>query len=370
MNEKVLIIGGKFDGHTGQVLSSGNGWVQVQTTLGEVAKRAYELQVIGEGSSSVQNKLVKVVRAPAVKTESVPPQPIISNRPAVPIGRLRNQRERQNSITKDDIPIELPKSTQESIVGQKRSAPPQVVQVEKKVADSHSNGDRFTNNASNVTNTTTSRKYLKTDPFIVARRAYIEKFVAKQQQKIKSRPHISNWQYQMSSTIYSNASVIELNAAREFEESYCNVCCMEKWPGAKFCWNELCSISPIYYKLPREDNGPSMSPISPSRQSSSKDDQDIATSRSTKKIRNTSTNSIDESKKTSIYTFSEVQSNPVATFLREAPACILSSNTETYEEEIPYQSDVKEELLSCVDILDSLNNPVDSHERNIELSVA
>jgi hypothetical protein len=27
------------------------------------------------------------------------------------------------------------------------------------------------------------------------------------------------------------------------------VCALEKWPGAKFCWNESCPVSPVYFKL-------------------------------------------------------------------------------------------------------------------------
>jgi hypothetical protein len=32
-------------------------------------------------------------------------------------------------------------------------------------------------------------------------------------------------------------------------ESHCDVCSTEKWGNAKFCWNEGCPISPVYYKL-------------------------------------------------------------------------------------------------------------------------
>jgi hypothetical protein len=46
----VMVRGGKDDGLSGKVLRSGNGWVQVATKVGEFAKRAYDLYVIGEGS--------------------------------------------------------------------------------------------------------------------------------------------------------------------------------------------------------------------------------------------------------------------------------------------------------------------------------
>lgn len=33
------------------------------------------------------------------------------------------------------------------------------------------------------------------------------------------------------------------------DETFCEVCSFEQWPSSKFCWNERCPISPVYYKL-------------------------------------------------------------------------------------------------------------------------
>lgn len=52
VNQTVRIKGGRFAGYTGRVLRSGNGWVQLATSMGEVAKRAYELQLLPEGADA------------------------------------------------------------------------------------------------------------------------------------------------------------------------------------------------------------------------------------------------------------------------------------------------------------------------------
>ena len=41
-----MVKAGKYVGTTGTVLRSGNGWVQVQTDAGEIAKRAHELELL------------------------------------------------------------------------------------------------------------------------------------------------------------------------------------------------------------------------------------------------------------------------------------------------------------------------------------
>lgn len=45
----------KGTSRTGLVLKTGNGWVQVNTNTGEIAKRAYELQLVGSGNRSTDD---------------------------------------------------------------------------------------------------------------------------------------------------------------------------------------------------------------------------------------------------------------------------------------------------------------------------
>jgi len=52
----------------------------------------------------------------------------------------------------------------------------------------------------------------------------------------------------------------EKEAIHEFMSSCCQTCYSEKWDGAKFCWNENCMSSPIYYKRTGA-KGPSSEPV-------------------------------------------------------------------------------------------------------------
>ena len=104
----------------------------------------------------------------------------------------------------------------------------------------------------------------KVDQAVVeARRNYMTKFVQRQKQKLKNRPHLTDIRHGINasfSNYLSDSSVnfghcrdslaTELRCARLFDEhTFCEVCFLQKWPGGKFCWNELCSASPVYWKL-------------------------------------------------------------------------------------------------------------------------
>ena len=89
---------------------------------------------------------------------------------------------------------------------------------------------------------------LKSSAVIDGKRTFISKYVARHLQKIDGRPNLVDWKQQLDATLVNNA-LFERQAARMFEEAHCDVCSVEKWPGAKFCWNEGCPISPVYFKL-------------------------------------------------------------------------------------------------------------------------
>lgn len=89
---------------------------------------------------------------------------------------------------------------------------------------------------------------LKDPAFIEAKKSYITKYVNRQLQKINGRPNLVDWKQQIDVGIV-NCTVFERQTARMFEESHCEVCNLEKWSNAKFCWNESCPVSPVYFKL-------------------------------------------------------------------------------------------------------------------------
>jgi hypothetical protein len=51
-----MVVRVKGSSRTGTVLKTGNGWVQVNTSTGEIAKRAYELQVVSSGDRGSSNE--------------------------------------------------------------------------------------------------------------------------------------------------------------------------------------------------------------------------------------------------------------------------------------------------------------------------
>jgi hypothetical protein len=52
INKVVSVRVGKDEGLTGRILRSGNGWVQIATGTGEIAKRAYDLYIVGGADPS------------------------------------------------------------------------------------------------------------------------------------------------------------------------------------------------------------------------------------------------------------------------------------------------------------------------------
>ena len=89
---------------------------------------------------------------------------------------------------------------------------------------------------------------LKSTAFIDAKAHYTTKYVQRHSAKIATRPNLVDWKQQLDATLITDA-LFERQAARIFDETHCDVCSVDKWPNAKFCWNENCPISPVYYKL-------------------------------------------------------------------------------------------------------------------------
>ena len=68
-------------------------------------------------------------------------------------------------------------------------------------------------------------------------------------ENIQIRPNLTDWKQRIDTSLVHEIE-FESSIAQEFDETaYCEVCSLEKWCNAKFCWNESCPVSPIYYKL-------------------------------------------------------------------------------------------------------------------------
>lgn len=101
------------------------------------------------------------------------------------------------------------------------------------------NGDSANNGKKNPKISSTLRE---------TKRMLVQRYVDKQVEKVKDRPDLTYWLRQINGVCQD--SEFEYAEARPAFDNYCNVCYQEKWLGAKFCWNEMCSISSVYWKHP------------------------------------------------------------------------------------------------------------------------
>eukprot|EP01031_Cornospumella_fuschlensis_P024378 gene24378-29472_t len=227
VGQRVVVTGGRYVGLVGTVKSSGNGWVQLDTPQGEIAKRAYELQVadsaIGDGqaggvASAVGMSERKRARDHLGETRSEASG--AEGRARVPGREGRVGR----AFVSDSVEREAKRSK---------------IEGERKASGIMNSGGGFKN-----------VEGLKHERYREARRQFVERYVQATVQKLKNRPDLNHSARLVNSSIftetYQNA---RLQGVREFDEGVCKGCLVEKWPGGKFCWNEGCFMSPVYYKL-------------------------------------------------------------------------------------------------------------------------
>lgn len=279
VGQRVSLLSGKHAGHQGKVLSSGNGWVQILTDQGEeVAKRAYELQVIIQINSTIASN------------GSIVDNVVMHVKKKARFGRREQQQQQHNSQRIH---------TYDSSHGDAVSASSSRNGIHPSAEDTHFHNESAHNasrrgrpraysdslmSASNCpaggglgfasnagfqmcSSTAASMKSaseifaaaashkpstrgppLKNPAYIDAKRSYITKYVNRHLQKINGRPNLVDWKQQIDVGIV-NCTVSERHTAQLFEDTHCEVCNLEKWSNAKFCWNESCPVSPVYFKL-------------------------------------------------------------------------------------------------------------------------
>ena len=187
---KVRVLSGRMTGHMATVLSSGNGWVQLESSYGELAKRATELELVSRDS-------------PAGDTLSELPS---SSQPCSATVRPILQRRRSNS--EPGSPTEI----------------------------------------SNRRNEFSTRNPMRKERReMVLQREQVQRYIDKQQAKIGARPDLKYWLNRIQGSMVD--PTFERNVSRDVRTNYCHSCFMEMWSGSKYCWNELCSASPVYWKL-------------------------------------------------------------------------------------------------------------------------
>lgn len=185
-NCTVRILSGRLTGHRANVLSSGNGWVQLQSSYGELAKRASELELLSRTNSS---------QSPPT---DAPPLNLSIPKPGL-------TRRRSNS--EPGSPTEI---------------------------------SNRRNEFSTRNHTRKERKEME------LQREYVQKYIDKQQAKIRTRPDLKYWLNRIQGSMVDPN--FERNVCRDVRNNFCHSCFMEMWSGSKYCWNELCPMSPVYWK--------------------------------------------------------------------------------------------------------------------------
>lgn len=205
----VRIVNGRWCGQIANVLHSSNGWVQLTTNLGDIAKRATDLQLIMPSSQRTDSS---VRMATAIR----PARLHKSNR----FGRA------------DDEDGDL--SCGVDFLGQ----------TPEPCTDNDENDDEEdSEDLEEIPDIWKSLDLPMIKPAKVkARRAHIKRFVNKQAAKLKSRnrPNLKYWLERIRGT---KESPIEKS-----RPDCCPVCKTEKWTGGRYCWNATCTASPAFSK--------------------------------------------------------------------------------------------------------------------------
>lgn len=209
---RVRVLSGRYTGLEAIVRSSGNGWVQLDTTYGEVAKRANELELLEAGpGGSFSSTLEGYSGLPA----SVP--------------RANFARRRSNSESVVSSPTARNTLFNTSSLGSRKTA-----------------GFSAPENADRLVLVDAKTRAMQQE--------YMERFIQKQQLKYRNRPDLKYWVHQIKGGMVD--SLFERDMSRDLRDNFCPTCTMEKWPASKFCWSELCPSSPVYWRLPGAAGNP------------------------------------------------------------------------------------------------------------------
>jgi hypothetical protein len=224
---RVKILSGKYCGQTAIVKCSGNGWVQLETPLGEVAKRATELELLEVGKFSAS-----LNKHPSGLTITIPS----------PLSSSCHVRRRSNSES-----LVISPTSRNTIANARHShSSSGGVTAGHKTMSTLTTRPTREQDSSHTVLIDSKIRNLQTD--------YFRKYVERQVAKVKHRPDLKYWNRQIHSLMVDEEH--ERHLARDLRENYCEVCSLEKWPESHVCWNELCAASPVYWKLPGAAGSP------------------------------------------------------------------------------------------------------------------
>ena len=219
IGKEVRILTGRQAGVVARVTSTGNGWVQLETSAGDLAKRAHELTLDLEKDWTVG----------------------VAN--AADDDSFGGRRSRADSLSD--------RSQRISRSGRVLHGPSYASSATRTSRQSCYEGpsDGHAQHSDEYYEPHYAKRRLMVHPNIVAKkREYIQRYVDREREKLGKRPDLAYWKHMLNRTNYD--PIHEHNAARDFTETVCEGCLVERWHGSKFCWNQKCLMSPIYWRLP------------------------------------------------------------------------------------------------------------------------
>eukprot|EP00428_Durinskia_dybowskii_P073215 CAMPEP_0170397256 /NCGR_PEP_ID=MMETSP0117_2-20130122/22777_1 /TAXON_ID=400756 /ORGANISM="Durinskia baltica, Strain CSIRO CS-38" /LENGTH=700 /DNA_ID=CAMNT_0010653745 /DNA_START=102 /DNA_END=2204 /DNA_ORIENTATION=- len=304
IGQRVQVSSGRHAGQVGTVISSGNGWVQIETNMGEVAKRAYELQVVADGAAAGDSgrnpKRARTSKNSSgrddISTSGDAQNRLFLNMDSYSTDdnnsslllNLANGGDGSNMSSSSGRSHKRPRAYSDSLMslspsllgngnyftfrttypnnGGSTSSSAAASALLSSLPNDEDDADGLSLRNQSYLNShraaltggsqfsahpsskSTPKAHLKSAAFLDAKKHYTTKYVERHSAKIATRPNLVDWKQQIDATLITDA-LFERQAARMFEESHCEVCSVDRWPGAKFCWNENCPVSPVYFKL-------------------------------------------------------------------------------------------------------------------------
>lgn len=245
----VKIVSGRLHGQTAQVVRVTNGWVQVETSYGEVAKRASDLEICNDGNNlSGFEGNVSIAESKRGRG-----RPARSSKP----NRYYNDDESNaTSYTSSYKRLSIPTAYNSEMYQRKYEN----ASDEMEDTPSRPSPPTYTRSSSDEIIYPFASKIIEEEdmntipecwksldiPFAdpskrKLKRAHIQNYVNSQQDTIRTRPDFKYWLSQLNGCI-----IDEFGIEKSLSADFCPVCATEKWTGGKMCWNETCSSSPVY----------------------------------------------------------------------------------------------------------------------------
>ena len=247
----VRIISGRLNGQVATVLRVTNGWIQVETCSGELAKRAADLEVCGNNLSGFEDNLsiIEAKRGRGRPARSLKPNRYYSEgagAPVVTYKRLATSSASDMEHFRERYDNEhSQRSNMDNSYSNRKSNTEHDLNCHGEDEESDYEEDEYeaseTWKCLNIPFVDPARKHQK--------RANFQEYVDSQYEVVMNRPDLKYWLTEIK------GCMVDGFGNEKPAGDICPVCATEKWVGGKMCWNETCSTSPIYLFRDQKNTG-------------------------------------------------------------------------------------------------------------------